>query len=461
MVFSSPVFLFVFLPLTIIAYYIVPAKVKNYILLLASLFFYAWGEPKLVILMIISIIINFFLAFFMEKTDKKSLKVFLLVAACVTDIGFLFYYKYFNFFAGIAIGLFGLKVDAPNIALPIGISFYTFQIMSYVIDVYRGNVKAQKNPFYLGLYISMFPQLIAGPIVRYIDVETQIRNRTLSSEKFYEGALRFMKGFAKKVLIADQLAPFVDTVFAGSIDSALVKWAAIISYTLQIYYDFSGYSDMAIGLGKIFGFDFVENFNFPYISQSVQEFWRRWHISLSTWFRDYVYIPLGGSRKGNVRTYINLIIVFVLTGFWHGASWNFLFWGIYYAIFLVIERLGLSKVLSKVPRVLRHIYLLFVITMGWVMFRADNMAAALTYYKSLFTISNSEINMFLGHVSIKVLFVMAMGILYAFPHTKLWDKIKTAKIYEGLRFAIMFALFFLAVCFMTGAGFSPFLYFRF
>ncbi len=461
MVFSSPVFLFVFLPLTIIAYYIFPKKIKNYILLLASLFFYAWGEPKLVILMVISIIINFFLAFFMEKSEKKPVKVFLLVTACVTDIGFLFYYKYFNFFAGIAISLFGLKTDSPNIALPIGISFYTFQIMSYVIDVYRGNCKAQKNPFYLGLYISMFPQLIAGPIVRYIDVETQIRNRTLSSEKFYEGAVRFMKGFAKKVLIADQLAPFVDTVFAGSVDSALVKWAAIISYTLQIYYDFSGYSDMAIGLGKIFGFDFVENFNFPYISQSVQEFWRRWHISLSTWFRDYVYIPLGGSRKGNVRTYINLIVVFVLTGFWHGASWNFLFWGIYYAIFLVVERLGWSKVLSKCPRVLRHIYLLFVITMGWVMFRADDMAAALTYYKSLFTISGKEINMFLGNVSVKVLFVMAMGILYAFPHTKLWDKIKTVKIYEGLRFALMFALFFLAVCFMTGAGFSPFLYFRF
>ncbi|MCR5617190.1 MAG: MBOAT family protein [Clostridiales bacterium] len=461
MVFSSPVFLFCFLPLTILLYYFGHPKLRNYVLLLASLFFYAWGEPTLVFLMIASIVINYVLALFMDRSGKKGVKTVLLIAAVVLDLGFLFFYKYFNFTVATFFRVTGVLLTARTIALPIGISFYTFQIMSYVIDVYRGNVRSQKNPFYLGLYISMFPQLIAGPIVRYIDVEKQIASRTLSPDKFYEGTLRFMKGFAKKVLIADQLSSFVDMNFEGNIDSALVKWIAIIAYTLQIYYDFSGYSDMAIGLGKIFGFDFVENFNFPYVSQSIKEFWRRWHISLSTWFRDYVYIPLGGSRKGTARTYINLIIVFVLTGFWHGASWNFIFWGLFYAVFLVIERLGFSKILEKLPRVLRHIYAIIIVVLGWVLFRAETMSGALNYYKGLVSPSDSEILNLRIYVEPMLVFVIIAGIILAFPHDRIKAALKKFKGYEVLKALSLFALFILAVCFMTGAGFSPFLYFRF
>ena len=461
MVFSSPVFLFVFLPIVIILYYLGHEKVRNYILLCASLFFYAWGEPKLVFLMIFSIIINYVLALIMEKAKSKGVRLGLIILTCILDLGFLFYYKYFNFFIATVFRVTGLTLSTRYVALPIGISFYTFQIMSYVIDVYRKNVKAQRNPFDLGLYISLFPQLIAGPIVRYIDVEKQIKSRTLSVDKFYDGSLRFMKGFAKKVLIADQLSTFVDLNFDVSIDSAAVKWVAMIAYTLQIYYDFSGYSDMAIGLGKIFGFDFVENFNFPYISQSIKEFWRRWHISLSTWFRDYVYIPLGGSRKGTFRTYMNLMIVFILTGFWHGASWNFIFWGLFYAVFLVAERIGFGKILEKLPRFFRHFYALVVVSFGWVLFRANSMTDAVAYYKGLFTPTPNEYIRIITFIDPMLIFVLVMGILFAFPHTKIREKLKTLKSYEAIRSVVLLILFMLAVCFMTGAGFSPFLYFRF
>lgn len=255
--------------------------------------------------------------------------------------------------------------------------------MSYVIDVYRGNAKVQKNILNLGLYISLFPQLIAGPIVRYVDIEKQISHRTTSWDKGREGVLRFMVGFSKKILIADQLSYLADICFSGTYPSVLLNWIGIVAYTLQIYFDFSGYSDMAIGLGKIFGFDFLENFNYPYISQSIQEFWRRWHISLSTWFRDYLYIPLGGSKKGNIRTYINLVIVFFLTGLWHGASYNFIIWGLFYAVFLIIERMGFKKVLEKIPRVFRHLYAVIIVMIGWVFFRADNLTGAIQYIKDI------------------------------------------------------------------------------
>lgn len=461
MVFSSPVFLFAFLPLTILLYYVLPGKAKNYVLLAMSLIFYAWGEPRLVLLMLLSIVVNYILALFIEKTKAKTLRLTLVLISVALNLGFLFYYKYFNFFVATFMRVTGILLTENAVALPIGISFYTFQIMSYVIDVYRGDVKAQKNPFYLGLYISLFPQLIAGPIVRYTDVEEQIRNRTLTVDKFYTGALRFMKGFAKKVLIADQLSPLVDTVFNNPIESMLLKWIAIIAYTLQIYYDFSGYSDMAIGLGKIFGFDFVENFNFPYVSKSVKEFWRRWHISLSTWFRDYVYIPLGGSRKGTFRTYLNLCIVFLLTGFWHGASWNFIFWGLFYAVFLVAERLGLSKILEKLPKWLQHFYALLVAVLGWVMFRADHMGAAVAYYKGLVTWGPDEINSVIAIVNPLFWTAIVIGIVFAFPHDKIRERLGKLKCGSAIRPIALSVLFVLAICFMTGAGFSPFLYFRF
>ncbi|MBP3296903.1 MAG: MBOAT family protein [Lachnospiraceae bacterium] len=461
MVFSSPVFLFVFLPLTMLLYYIFPGVTRNYILLALSLLFYAWGEPRLVFLMLISIVVNYVLALLVEKAKKCPVKLTLTLIAVALDLGFLFYYKYLNFFVDIIMKATGILLTETTVSLPIGISFYTFQIMSYVIDVYRGGVKAQKNPFYLGLYISLFPQLIAGPIVRYTDVEEQIRNRTLSTDKFYAGALRFMKGFAKKVLIADQLAPLVDKVFDQPNDSMLLKWIAMIAYTLQIYYDFSGYSDMAIGLGRIFGFDFVENFNFPYISKSVKEFWRRWHISLSSWFRDYVYIPLGGSRKGTFRTYCNLIIVFLLTGFWHGASWNFIFWGLFYAVFLVAERLGLSRFLEKLPVWLQHFYAVLVAALGWVMFRAADMGTALVYYKGLVTWGPEEVNRVIANMNPQYWMTIGLGMLFAVPHKKTGERLIGLKYGGALRATAMILLFLLAICFMTGAGFSPFLYFRF
>ena len=340
MVFSSVLFLFGFLPIVLFVYFLSHPRYRNLVLLLASLFFYAWGEPKNVLLMLASIAVNYSLGLLIESKSKGR-KLFLILSL-VFNLGMLFYFKYLNFAADIWAGITGHSLGIKDIALPIGISFFTFQIMSYVIDVYRENVPAQKSIIDLALYISLFPQLIAGPIVRYVDVEAQIKHRECSWAKAYDGATRFMIGFAKKVLIADQLAVLVDLVFdrAGvGYHSIAGHWIGAVAYALQIYYDFSGYSDMAIGLGKLFGFDFLENFNYPYISRSIQEFWRRWHISLSTWFRDYLYIPLGGSRKGTVRTYINLIIVFLATGIWHGASFNFVVWGLYYAVFLVLEGL--------------------------------------------------------------------------------------------------------------------------
>ena len=367
MVFSSSLFLFGFLPVVLAIYFFSHNRYRNLVLLIASLFFYAWGEPRNVLVMLASILINYLLGLGIEKASKQK-KLFLILSV-LYNIGVLFYFKYLNFAGSIWESLTGQTLNMKTIVLPIGISFFTFQIMSYVIDVYRGNVPAQKNLINLALYISLFPQLIAGPIVRYIDVEAQIKQRESTWDGAYVGVKRFAIGFAKKVLIADQLATLADTVFAGgNYPSMLSHWIGIIAYTLQIYYDFSGYSDMAIGLGKIFGFDFLENFNYPYISRSIKEFWRRWHISLSSWFRDYLYIPLGGNRKGKVRTYINLIIVFFVTGLWHGASFNFIVWGLYYAVFLVIERLGFGKRLEKLPRIIQHVYTLLVVVIGWVFF---------------------------------------------------------------------------------------------
>lgn len=345
MVFSSSVFLFAFLPIVLFVYFFAAEKYRNFVLLGASLLFYAWGEPKNIVVMLISIAVNYLFGFAVAREWK--VKKIALVLSVIYNLGVLFVFKYLNFAVDTVNRVSGAQIEIAQIALPIGISFYTFQIMSYVIDVYRGNVKVQKNLIDLALYISLFPQLIAGPIVRYIDVERQIKRRLTTFEGAKIGVIRFAIGFSKKVLIADQLAVLADTCFAGANPSIWLNWIGIVAYSLQIFFDFSGYSDMAIGLGKIFGFDFLENFNYPYISQSIQEFWRRWHISLSSWFRDYLYIPLGGSRAGKVRTYINLMIVFFLTGLWHGASFNFIVWGLFYAVFLVLERLGLAEILKS------------------------------------------------------------------------------------------------------------------
>ena len=463
MVFSSAVFLFAFLPVTVGVYYISNARIRNYWLLLTSLFFYAWGEPRYIVLMLCSIVVNYFFGLIIEKLRRRRKLPgrLLLCAVVIFDIGLLGYYKYAGFLVQNLNRVLPVSFDVPQVALPVGISFYTFQILSYVIDVYRGNVPAQRNILSLGLYISFFPQLIAGPIVRYIDIEDQIQRRIISTDKVYDGIRSFMAGFIKKIIIADQLAPLVDTIFDAGGISAPSAWIGAIAYTFQIFFDFSGYSDMAIGLGKIFGFEFAQNFNYPYISTSIQEFWRRWHISLSTWFKDYVYIPLGGSRKGTWRTYRNLIIVFFLTGLWHGASWNFIIWGLYYVLFLIFERAGGgTAILDRLPRLLQHLYALIVIIIGWVFFRADGLRNALHYLVSMVTFNDRAwIDLYI-HLDGQAIFCLMIGAAFSLPVGRLLaDKLcgKAAVLYDLL----LLLGFIIAISYMLGSGFSPFLYFRF
>lgn len=459
MVFSSTMFLFVFLPMFLSIYYFARERFRNLVLLIASLLFYTWGEPKNIVIMIVSIIVNYFLGIIIDKHEKYK-KIFLVVAVAY-NLSILFVFKYLGFSIGVLNRVTGSSIQVKSFALPIGISFYTFQIMSYVIDVYRKNVRVQKNILNLALYISLFPQLIAGPIVRYIDIEKQIENRKFSWNEMYLGICRFMIGFSKKILIADQLAVLVDIIFVNKRASMISNWVGIIAYTLQIYFDFSGYSDMAIGLGKMFGFDFLENFEYPYISKSVKEFWRRWHISLGSWFRDYLYIPLGGSKCGKIRTFINLIVVFFLTGLWHGASFNFIVWGIFYVVFLIMERMGLEKILEKSPDVVRHIYTILVIMIGWVFFRADTLSNAIEYINGMFSLSGNDVANFNYVMNLKYWFCIIIGIYFSFPHVKLKKLIGRYQISQTLYVAGICIIFFIAICYMVGSGYSPFLYFRF
>ncbi len=385
MLFSSMLFVWVFLPIVVIGNFLLKKEYRNFFLLIASLIFYAWGEPKYVLLMLLSIFLNWTFGLLIEKSQKHKKAV--LVLCIALNLALLGYFKYYNFLANNVNAIFsGQVLPVKNIALPIGISFFTFQAMSYVIDLYRKECKLQKNLFNLALYISFFPQLIAGPIVRYSDIDRQLQERTVDVEKFSLGVRRFVYGLGKKVIISNCLAQAADAVFDLQLSSIsfATAWIGALCYTFQIYYDFSGYSDMAIGLGWIFGFDFLENFNYPYLSKSIQEFWQRWHISLGTWFREYVYIPLGGNRKGKARTYINLIIVFFLTGMWHGASWNFIVWGLYQGFFQIIERLGFKKFLSK-HKIFSHVYCVVVFVFGWVIFRAENLTDAMQYILRMLT----------------------------------------------------------------------------
>ena len=462
MIFSSTLFLFIFLPVTLLVYYLIPAKhlkIRNIALLCASLIFYAWGEPKNIILMLASIACNNIFGLLIGKIAESSgKKKLVLVASVVFNLGMLGYFKYWNLFT------FGKLWE---VALPIGISFYTFQIMSYVIDVYRGEVAVQRSPFKLGLYISLFPQLIAGPIVRYADIEEMLSSRTTDLKGFAIGVRRFIVGFSKKVLIANVVAITTDNIFAMETRPAATAWLGIICYALQIYFDFSGYSDMAIGLGRMFGFEFLENFNYPYISTSVREFWRRWHISLSTWFRDYLYIPLGGNRRGKLRTYINLVIVFACTGFWHGASWSFLIWGLYHGFFLVIERIGFGRILDRLPRFVGHIYTLLVVLFGWVLFRADDITLALRYAGDMLNFADFGLAHAISQLdNLKVItiiagFIASMPIL-AFVKKQLEKRGEqgeaTISVLSTAACAVMFC--FAIVC-LTGSDYNPFIYFRF
>lgn len=377
MLFSSIVFLFTFLPVILILYYLVPRRLKNAVLLLCSLVFYAWGEPVYIFLMIFSIIFNYISGLDIARNLKNRRAARgSLIFNLIVNLGILGFFKYEGFLLDSLNRVLPVDIPYRELALPIGISFYTFQILSYIIDVYRQNVKAQKNFMDFALYVTMFPQLIAGPIVRYSDIEKQLHSRQESFRKFGDGAMFFIRGLAKKVLLANTIGMVFTEV--TSLDpgkmSVLSAWLGCAAYTFQIYFDFSGYSDMAIGLGKMFGFEFLKNFDYPYISRSITEFWRRWHISLSTFFRDYVYIPLGGNRKGPVRTIINLFVVWFLTGMWHGASWNYILWGLYFFVFLVIEKNWLLKKFQHIPHFVSHIYALVVIYFGWVLFKFEDLA---------------------------------------------------------------------------------------
>lgn len=458
MVFSSSIFLFGFLPLILFIYYLADNRWRNFILLLGSLLFYAWGEPQNIFIMLLSIVLNYIMGLLIQETKLK--KTFMLIAV-IYNVGTLFVFKYLNFSVSILGLITKREIGFKEIILPIGISFYTFQILSYIVDVFREKVPAQKSLINLALYVALFPQLIAGPIVRYVDVEKQIKSRTIDWNGLYIGTRRFMFGIAKKILLADQLSTLADVAFERAYPSIFLSWIGILAYTLQIYFDFSGYSDMAIGLGKMFGFDFLENFNYPYISQSIQEFWRRWHISLSSWFRDYVYIPLGGSRNGNIRTYINLFVVFFLTGLWHGASFNFIVWGLFYAVFLIFERLGFKNILEKMPKVIRHIYTVLIIMIGWVFFRADNLMAAFDYLRSMLISSGKDRIYFNFIMNNQYWFCLFAGIICAVPHTRLKKLIKKCTFLEYICNFILLFVFILSICYMVGSGYSPFLYFRF
>ena len=467
MVFSSATFLFLFLPAVLILYYNPIFKsltFRNAVLIFSSIFFYAWGEPVFVALMLLSIMFNWFFGLGVAKYRETAVaKAKLCVAlSVIINLGMMFVFKYLTFTLENINMLFGTDVNTLNIALPIGISFFTFQAMSYVIDVYRGDGMVQKNPFNVALYISFFPQLIAGPIVRYQTIAEQINFRKESFDDFSNGVYRFMLGFVKKVLIANNVAAVADEIFGMDGISVSTAWIGAIAYTLQIFFDFSGYSEMAIGLGKMFGFHFLENFNYPYISKSVSEFWRRWHISLGTWFRDYVYFPLGGSRvKKKSRLVFNLLVVWFLTGVWHGANWTFVVWGLMYFVILTLEKL------LNFPQKLKffsHIYTMLFVIIGWVIFRAESLTQAVDYLKTMFFVSGAPLFdnkaiFFLDNYK----FYLIAGILASFPiMQKIKEKIKiNPTVYGCVSTVCLFVMFAISLTFTIKGSYNPFIYFNF
>lgn len=474
MLFSSMIFLWCFLPIIFCLYRIVNEKYRNIVLLIASIIFYAWGEPRFIFLMLFSIILNYWFGMLIEEENEKNRRQLWLIICIILNLGLLSYFKYFNFIVENINLIIGGSINTRTIILPIGISFYTFQALSYVVDVYRskknkGTLHAQRNIFNLGLYICIFPQLIAGPIVKYYDVEQQIYKREINTIRTAYGMKRFIYGLSKKVLISNIMAQVCDQIFTISISnlSTPVAWVGIICYSLQIYFDFSGYSDMAIGLGEMFGFTFMENFNYPYIAKSIQDFWRRWHISLSTWFKEYLYIPLGGNRKGACRTYINLMIVFFATGLWHGASWNFILWGLFHGVFLVLERWKLGKWLeSNKYKVINSIYTLLVVGIGWVLFRSENLSYAIGYIKTLFIPTTDNPMYTLGmFMDFEVTFTMIIGIMLSGTvqkicpkwHQQIFNR-ESIKVYEII---ILLPLLFLCIVCLISGAYNPFIYFRF
>lgn len=469
MLFSSITFLFLFLPVVLAVYYLVPWKVKNIALLIASLFFYAWGEPVYVVLMVLSILLNYFCARDIKENENEPVKAkFNVVFAVAVNLFILGFFKYYGFLLDTINAVFSTEIAYRELPLPVGISFYTFQAISYIVDIYRGKAQPQKNILYFALYISMFPPLIAGPIVRYEDIEAQLKHRRLSLQRLGQGAMYFIIGLAKKTVIANSVGVVFEQISempAGSL-SVLTAWLGAFSYAFQIYFDFSGYSDMAVGLGKMFGFEFKKNFDYPYISKSVTEFWRRWHISLSTWFREYVYIPLGGNRCSVSRNIFNLMVVWVLTGMWHGAAWNFIAWGVYYGVILVMEKYVWGASLDMLPNPMRHIYTGIMVLVGWVLFFSPSLGYALRYLGAMIgggtgIVDNQGAFLLFGHWLLYLLAVLGssslgMRLVNAVPRMA-----RSARAQAAVSVVIYMGIFVISVAFLVTDTFNPFLYFRF
>lgn len=468
MVFSSLTFLFVFLPIVLLIYYISPRPLKNFVILLFSLIFYAWGEPKFIFLIILSILINYIGALQIVKNSSDTEKrKFIFITLLLIDISILFFFKYYGFIISSIGSLFGIDLVIRDIPLPLGISFYTFQQISYIIDVYTKKTKVQKNLINFAAYITMFPQLIAGPIVKYNDIESQLKNRNENLTQFSSGVHRFIIGLGKKVLLANSIGALWSEIKVIPLNeiSILTSWIGIIAFALQIYFDFSGYSDMAIGLAKMFGFEFLENFNYPYISKSVTEFWRRWHISVGTWFREYLYIPLGGNKKGNLIQIRNLFVVWFTTGLWHGASFNFIAWGIYFGVILFIEKIIFKNILNKLPSFLCHIYTLILVLIGWVIFDMNTLSSAMEYISIMFGLSNNlvvdKLSLFILSNNIVILLIGIICSTTLLPNVfkKLRCSLKKSNIF--IIISMYLIIFILSISYLVGESFNPFLYFRF
>ena len=467
MLFSSIPFLYYFLPVVLILYFLAPDQLRNAVLLVASLLFYAWGEPKYIILMIVSILLGYLFGILIERYRGTGWSKVFLSGSVLSGLGLLAYFKYANFFIENYDQLTGQKTGLLKIALPVGISFYTFQILSYTIDVYRGEVKAQRNLILMATYVALFPQLIAGPIVRYIDVETELKSRQVTLEKVFLGIRCFIIGLSKKVLIANALGELCGIFKASAEKSVVFYWIYGIAFSLQIYFDFSGYSDMAIGLGKIFGFHFLENFNYPYVSKSITEFWRRWHISLGSWFRDYLYIPLGGNRGSFKKWLFNIALVWMLTGLWHGAAWNFILWGLLFALLLILEKVWLGQILKKLPGMVAHLYVLFFVMLSFVLFNAKDLTEAVTDIRGVLgflaiPLVTAETFYYLRSYGV----ILVLAIVGATPFFKqLIRRVNTKAVganFLALAEPIGLISFLLLVTgYLIDGSFNPFLYFRF
>ena len=468
MLFSSMTFLFLFLPAVLALYYLAKPSFRNFVLLAASMFFYAWGEPRYLLIMICIVTVNYCGAILIDRYPERA--KWILTLSILANLGNLIYFKYTNFIFENLNAVFQKNIDMIHVIMPIGISFYTFQAMSYLVDVYRKDCSVQKNYYHLMLYITLFPQMIAGPIVKYHDVEQQIASRETTMKDFAAGLRRFITGLAKKVLIANAMGAVVERIFVlDTVNfSTPIAWLGAIAYSFQLYYDFSGYSDMAIGLGRMFGFTFLENFNYPYISKSITEFWRRWHISLSTWFKEYLYIPLGGNRLGSGRTYFNLFMVFLATGIWHGASWNFIFWGLWHGFFIIVERITSwhKKEFNAAGNAVRHLCTILIFIIGWVMFRAETMTYAAKYILRMFGLGGATEELYYWHyfISNTEILIMAVALLCSMPIFRNLIYVKEGKFFLERKILLnlwLLILFVLSAASIADATFNPFIYFRF